>query len=547
MRAAILAGVCLATWLAPPARPAWTLYRSGPFDVLTNTDRRAARQVLNELEQIRHVLGQMLGRQDLMAPWPLRVVIGGKNGTAIQPALSRDSFRASLPGATLPPAWRRPAIRLLLEGAPGRLPEAFETGLVDLLSTIDVKETNIFLGAPPEVSRRTPEWARLQYLATAPEYQSRFRVILANLQQGNPFGVALRAALQLSEAELASALTGHIPAAVRYSARPLNADKDFSPRELTPELAALAEAETLLASPAHAAETRRACGALGTPEGQECLGLLALREGNAAEARRMLAAASGPRGKLELARLTRDASHAATAAALKPDWAEAYSLQAELATDGTQRAAHWKRAYSLAPRNAQYAVAAALALAEAADHRESVKAWAQAERATPDPEARQKVRAARLEADDRRLAAEGEQRQAAAEQKQRELQQVKNDSMASILRAQNKANEGLKPMDPNQKVEAWWDGPQPDARTAGVLERVDCLAAGMARLTVRSDSGKPVSLLIREPGKVVIQGKGELTLGCGPQRPPRRVSVQYFAKPDAKLATAGDAAVIDFP
>ena len=92
----------------------------------------------------------------------------------------------------------------------------------------------------------------------------------------------------------------------------------------------------------------------------------------------------------------------------------------------------------------------------------------------------------------------------------------------------------------------WWDGAQPTAKLKGKLERVDCLS-GMARIAVRGDDKKLVQLLIRNPDKIVIEGGGDKTLGCGAQRPPRSISVGYFPKTDAKTATSGEAALIEFP
>ena len=48
------------------------------------------------------------------------------------------------------------------------------------------------------------------------------------------------------------------------------------------------------------------------------------------------------------------------------------------------------------------------------------------------------------------------------------------------------------------------------------------------------------------PGKIAIAGTSNSSLGCGPQRPPRRLTVEYTATPDAKLASAGDVQVIEF-
>jgi hypothetical protein len=68
----------------------------------------------------------------------------------------------------------------------------------------------------------------------------------------------------------------------------------------------------------------------------------------------------------------------------------------------------------------------------------------------------------------------------------------------------------------------------------------------MARLIVKQDDGKLVQLLVRKPEQIAITGGGVQTLGCGPQKPARRVVVEYFPKPDPKTGVAGDAAIIEF-
>jgi hypothetical protein len=57
--------------------------------------------------------------------------------------------------------------------------------------------------------------------------------------------------------------------------------------------------------------------------------------------------------------------------------------------------------------------------------------------------------------------------------------------------------------------------------------------------------GKELRLLIPDPSQVAILGGGEQSLSCGPQKP-RRVTVEYFPKRDAKLGTAGEVATLQF-
>ena len=74
---------------------------------------------------------------------------------------------------------------------------------------------------------------------------------------------------------------------------------------------------------------------------------------------------------------------------------------------------------------------------------------------------------------------------------------------------------------------------------------MDCLAGSQARLTIVSDDHKTVKLLVTDPSKISIAGKGDLTFRCGVQKP-RRVTVGYSPKVNARLATAGEAATIEF-
>ena len=50
-----------------------------------------------------------------------------------------------------------------------------------------------------------------------------------------------------------------------------------------------------------------------------------------------------------------------------------------------------------------------------------------------------------------------------------------------------------------------------------------------ARLTIVTDDHKTVKLLVTDPSKLSIAGKGDLTFSCGVQKP-RRVMVGYTPK-----------------
>jgi hypothetical protein len=76
---------------------------------------------------------------------------------------------------------------------------------------------------------------------------------------------------------------------------------------------------------------------------------------------------------------------------------------------------------------------------------------------------------------------------------------------------------------------------------------VDCIRGGhTAKLVLLTEDKKTVLLVVRDPGQIALEGVKEATLGCGPQKPPRNVAVDYVPKPDAKLASIGDVNTIVF-
>jgi hypothetical protein len=90
----------------------------------------------------------------------------------------------------------------------------------------------------------------------------------------------------------------------------------------------------------------------------------------------------------------------------------------------------------------------------------------------------------------------------------------------------------------------WWEGPKPSGKLQGSLKQVDCLGK-QARVVVEDSGHKLVKLLVVDPGAVVFIGNGQATLGCGVQKA-RRVIIEYFPKPNTRLATAGEVATIEF-
>jgi len=284
--------------------------------------------------------------------------------------------------------------------------------------------------------------------------------------------------------------------------------------------------------------------------------LLALRDKNTDEARTLLGQAiaaptTSARAALEYARLEtdRDKAQAAfeKAAQLNPRWALPPFELAQTLTGPGWRISLLTAAAKLDPRNLAYWRALAGAQEDAGQFVDAAKSWASAELTAATSEERARLRQVHDEAEVRRKQQEAEAKKREADEKQRELEALKQKSMLSIQAALDKAQREHPALPPSSgKVEAWWDGPRPDGKLQGVLTQVDCLGK-MARLVVERKGVKPVRLLVPDPAKIVILGGGERTFSCGPQKPPRNVVVEYFTKPDAKLGTAGEAAVIEFP
>ncbi len=538
--------------LTPLLLPAgWTEYRSGPFNLITDAGGREGRAVLAHFEQLRHVLGTLIGKQDPQPLWPVRLVVF-KNPKdlarykEIAPmSLSRDETVAVMQAnEPVPPDASRAMVRLLIDSnAAARMPAEFEEGLQILLSTLQVDATRVTLGTPPPAADRTPGWARLHMLATRPEYSGKIRVLLFNLQQGADREAAYRNAFEKSAGAIDEEVQAYVMAgkfeAVPFSGRPIDPERQFHDRDLDDEEAGLRMAELLLANPAKTAEARSACQEIvnadvASKAGHECLGLLDLRDGDQQAARQEFQAATGEgcrsaRAWLELAKLTGNPEAALEAAAKwNPRWSEPHRLMAEQAKNPQHKADLLKKAANLAPRNAGLWRQLAELYTSMDAFSESARAWAAAERAAETPQERQAILEARSNIERLKLAHADEERRRAAEEEARELQKLKDELESRVRSAEAKANRGESPVQP-EKIERWWDGPK-TTKLQGTLQRVDCQARGAARLSVQTADGKTVQLVVRDPKNVVITGGGDTSLGCGAQRPAKRVSLEFLPK-----------------
>ena len=256
---------------------------------------------------------------------------------------------------------------------------------------------------------------------------------------------------------------------------------------------------------------------------------------------------TSPRCYIEYAKLETDNAKATTAllkaAGINPKLDEPFALLAERDTDPEKRLAHWKLAAERNPRNPSYWQH--LAEAYAADHNYdgAAKAWTSGEQSATDPAVRDRMHTARMAIEQERLDYEESEKRRKADEEAREIARLKGEARAQVHALEQKYSDG-KSAEDHEDV-PWWDDPKTPAKAEGMLNRVDCLAGSQARLTIVTDDHKTVKLLVTDPSKLSIAGKGDLTFRCGIQKP-RRVMVGYTPKLNARLATSGEAATLEF-
>jgi hypothetical protein len=538
------------------AADAWLKVASGPFEVFTDAGARVGRETLARFEEFRYSLARVVGAEDLTAPQPVRILVfhNPKGWTATAPlAEGRACYAIALAEKTgVSPDVYRALTRLLLETNTARMPAAFERGLVEFFSTFEVNGIRITAGAPPP--KPDLDWARVHFLMLDPDYYGRLSVLLYNLRQGIAEQAAYHNAFGQTPAEVEAKVKRHLDAG-DFETRSLPSralsPNDFPEKPVSDSDARLARAD-LLAGAESAAEYH-ALIAAGThlAEAEEGLGLLALRAGQADEARRhfasgMDAGSSSARCYIEYAKLEPDNAKAEQAllkaAGINPKLDEPFALLARRDTDPARRLAHWKAAAERNPRNAAYWQALGECYLADRNYGEAAKAWTAGEQAAVDPAERQRMHAARMAIEQQRIDYEAAERKRQADEDARDLERLKNEARAEVHALEKKYNNGAPSTDP--KAVPWWDGPSPGGKFSGTLRQVDCIGS-QARLVLDGPDRKTIRLLVTDPGKVAINGPGQSTLGCGAQKP-RRVVIEYFPKVNARLATSGEVASIEF-
>lgn len=506
----------------------WVEYRIGPFRVVSDAGDKAARDRLNELEQLRHVLGVTLGKDSLgvggpslsqlTTIWPIDIVLFSNEREYGPHALKQpfiEGGSATLGAWTadtpLPHDMLRALTRMFIDQNSGRLPEAVETALCDLFSTIKTKGTLVSLGAPLPAGELPPDrlraWAKLQMMVASPDFEGKARIYLNNLENSGDEALAIRNAFDMTPAKFNAALDAYVTTgdfkAVPVDGEALNPNLDFVEKRLEKS-----EVDALLAELANGGKNFR-------PESAR--GLLA---------------------KNTLVSLQ-------LAAKANPKWGEPHEKLAALESDPNARIKELKLAATLEPRNSAYWEALAQAQTLANQYVDADKSWAAAMKAAPNDAERDRIHKVRLDLDQKRADYEAAEKKRIAAEQAAELQRIKDAAAAEVHAAEDAENKKLGGMRPGEKPVEWWDEP-PGEKLSGTLARVDCLDAGAMRLTIRIDGGGEIKLLIRDPNHLSVKS-GEAKFACGAQRSPRKIRVIYTAKADAKLGTVGDIAMVDFP
>ena len=508
----------------------WTEYIAGPFHVLSDAGDKPARERLAELEQLRFVLGTLVGvthgKNDLDTTWPVDLFLFSTQREYGPHALGTpliDGGSATLCASPadingLPRDLVRALTLLLLHDNLGRMPAVSETALADLLSTLKVSATRVTVGDPLTQVELPPDrwraWAKLHMLATVGDYSGKVRVYLGNLAQGVDEPTAARNAFDITMAELDRRVDAYVRAAtfasIPMAGAAFNPAHDFVEKTVEPAAIAAMLAEL-------------SAGGKNFP-------------------------AESPRGLIKKG--TRPAYELAAKA--NPKWGEPYFRMAALETTTLAKIATLKKATTLEPRNSKYWQALAEAQVGAEQFADAAKSWIAAERCAPTDAERERIHQAKLDIDERRVEFDIAEKRRKADEAARELQRIKDASAAEVHQAEAAANKRLG-TDPAvaKRAVAWWEDPT-GQKVEGQLTRVDCLPGNVLRLTVQLPGGSAkspllVKVLIRDLNQLTVNGAEEARFGCGIQKPVRKIKLVHNGKADAKQGTAGDVMVVEFP
>jgi hypothetical protein len=532
------------------AKDRWTELNIGPYYLATDGDPTAARSALNQLEQLRWVLGNLLEVKDLPSLWPIHILLVHKNEKTNPTGQfvwqNARYLLVTSPDALLPLSQ---VAGILLDANTPRLPADVESGLRALFSTLQAHGSRVTWGTAP--AHPDLAWARMQLFATKFEYGASFHIFLTALKGGSTLAAAERNAFGKPSADLEKEAQANLAAgnwqAVPVSGRPLDPKRDFGEHSLDSAVAGVYLADWTVSSNPQSAEAayKAAAEAGGSAAalGYEGLAAVAILTGqdpredwdNAMRARSQsapvyVASADGLSREEALPLLKR-------AAQLNDRWAEPVYRQVQFAQTPAEKESLLKTALQLDPRATAHWVELARLQTVAGESTAAQGSWLRAEDSAPNDAERDRVHQLRMSSEQERLdAAE------AARRRERDAvhladEQAQQAEAERIRAAEQKANQALDQASgdrPSNPVA--WDSLVGDKKLSGALTRVDCLKTGW-RLWVRDKGGHQNQLFLSK------ETKAELT--CGAQARPLRISLQYRAAPDEDLHTIGEITTLE--
>ena len=543
------------------AEPRWIKAKLGPFEAVSDDGRRPAVEALNQFAQFSFALGTALGQPELHLDSSLRIIVfkDQKELAAQCPAPLLREGRERLmvcatPEGRLTSELLRGLTRILLAANFSRMPAPIEQAVETFFSTIQVSNIHVTWGAPPPPAERTREWALLHRILTQPELSARAKIYLHNLAAGMDSKAAARNAFGDEDAQFAADTDRYFAAGVFGTSaapnRALNPDRDIYSTAMTSDEGALARADLL--TPASAAVYQ---GLLKSGKqiaaSNEGLATLSLRVGNYAIAGRYVDAAREA-GSKNFVMLTASAEHepdADTAVDMlrealtaNPKYALAHWVFGEKLTDPGRRAAEWKQATELAPRQHEWLARYAQLCLDRQQFAEAGRAWSAAAQAAPTDALRDEYLGHRSRIETQRLEAEDVERRRIAEEKAAEIARLKQDARSEVARLEARFN-----TNPLSKEEASnivnYD--ETDAALAerspvleGTLTRVECGGTKLT-LTLKDVQGKLVTLLVPDTRRFEV--KPEATLSCGAQTKPWHVKISYLAAKEMTQKAQGNA------
>ncbi len=543
------------------AEPRWIKAKLGPFEAVSDDGRRPAVEALNQFAQFSFALGTALGQPELHLDSSLLIIVfkDQKELAAQCPAPLLREGRERLmvcatPEGRLTSELLRGLTRILLAANFSRMPAPIEQAVETFFSTIQVSNIHVTWGAPPPPAERTREWALLHRILTQPELSARAKIYLHNLAAGMDSKAAARNAFGDEDAQFAADTDRYFAAGVFGTSaapnRALNPDRDIYSTAMTSDEGALARADLL--TPASAAVYQ---GLLKSGKqiaaSNEGLATLSLRVGNYAIAGRYVDAAREA-GSKNFVMLTASAEHepdADTAVDMlrealtaNPKYALAHWVFGEKLTDPGRRAAEWKQATELAPRQHEWLARYAQLCLDRQQFAEAGRAWSAAAQAAPTDALRDEYLGHRSRIETQRLEAEDVERRRIAEEKAAEIARLKQDARSEVARLEARFN-----TNPLSKEEASnivnYD--ETDAALAerspvleGTLTRVECGGTKLT-LTLKDVQGKLVTLLVPDTRRFEV--KPEATLSCGAQTKPWHVKISYLAAKEMTQKAQGNA------